>query len=34
MLLQALKKKEDPTPAQQVEQRKRTIGKKLALMEY
>ncbi|KAJ9663877.1 carnitine O-acetyltransferase yat1 [Neophaeococcomyces mojaviensis] len=34
MLLQALKKKEEPTPAQQAEQKKRTVGKKLALTEY
>ncbi|KAK5937978.1 carnitine O-acetyltransferase yat1 [Knufia obscura] len=34
MLLQALKKKEEPTPAQQVVQKKKAVGKKLALTEY
>lgn len=35
MLLQALKKKEEPpTPAQKVEQKRRTVGTRLALTEY
>ncbi|KAK5096942.1 carnitine O-acetyltransferase yat1 [Exophiala xenobiotica] len=34
MLLQALKKKEEPTPAEQVVQRKKAVGKKLALTDY
>jgi len=34
MLLQALKKKEVPTPAEQVVQKKKAVGKKLALTEY
>lgn len=34
MLLQALKKKEEPTTAEQVVQKKKAVGKKLALTEY
>ena len=33
MLLQALKK-DQPTPADQIAQKRRTVGKKLALTEY
>jgi hypothetical protein len=33
MLLQALKK-DKPQPAEQIVQRKKTVGKKLALSEY
>ncbi|KAK5070861.1 carnitine O-acetyltransferase yat1 [Lithohypha guttulata] len=34
MLLQALKKKEDPSAAEQVAHKKRAVGKKLALTEF
>ncbi|ETN36706.1 uncharacterized protein HMPREF1541_08984 [Cyphellophora europaea CBS 101466] len=34
MLLQALKKKHEPQPAEQIAQRRKAVGKKLALTEY
>ena len=34
MLLQALKKHEEPKAAEQIAARRRTVGKKLALTEY
>ena len=34
MLLQALKKKNEQQPAEQIAQRRRAVGKKLALTEY
>jgi hypothetical protein len=34
MLLQALKKKSEPQPAEQIAQRRKAVGKKLALSEY
>lgn len=34
MLLQALKKKDEPQPSDQIAQKRRAVGKKLALTEY
>jgi hypothetical protein len=34
MLLQALKKKDEAQPAEQIAQKRRAVGKKLALTEY
>jgi hypothetical protein len=34
MLLQALKKKDEPQPVDQIVQKRRAVGKKLALTEY
>jgi len=34
MLLQVLKKHEQPRPAEQIAQKRKAVGKKLALTEY